>query len=325
MPDFIATCDELLHHVVLTAAITRSLAITFIAIVVPFGDALVVDRRRIALRVDGVTKLVVLLKPRMIQNVFAGDSLVGIATQQRSDDAARLRWQTVGNDVDTARNFRKQWRVFRVVERISVGKENRESFCDREKVDEKAKFERKRDQWSLSARFVHCFVNKEILQIERKSCADSKKKDKEIEASWVDKESESSRVDRLATHSRHRSEQRRKNSLLEQVFLIRIGVDETRKSLKKRWRVLRVLTIFLCAAHLMLANCSTFSFPREMRRRNVKTKRTQSLRPMQQLLFTCRLLAPKFPFPNSSRLLSFAFEALNFFLFEFRLRNHLKF
>jgi hypothetical protein len=78
--------SRFLDHVVLTVADVR---IT-VAIRVPFRHALIVDRRRIAFRVDNLTKLVVLLKPRVKQHIFAGDSLVGIAAQKCADNAAGL-------------------------------------------------------------------------------------------------------------------------------------------------------------------------------------------------------------------------------------------
>lgn len=71
-------------HLELTAAHVR---IT-VAIRVPLRHTLIVAQRRTAFRVDDFTKLVVLLKPRVKQHIFAGDSLVGISAQKRANDAA---------------------------------------------------------------------------------------------------------------------------------------------------------------------------------------------------------------------------------------------
>ena len=68
--------------------------------IVPFRDALVVAGRGITLGADDFTVLVILLQPWVEQHVFAGDSFVGITTQQSTDNAASLGRKTVGYDVD---------------------------------------------------------------------------------------------------------------------------------------------------------------------------------------------------------------------------------
>lgn len=63
---------------------------------------------------------VIVLHPRMQQQVLGGDALGRIATQQRANHAARLRREALGNLELAARDLQEEGDVLGVVERVTV-------------------------------------------------------------------------------------------------------------------------------------------------------------------------------------------------------------